>query len=567
MMSNLTTRHDNVPLSHGAFRQRQWMALDRSGVVDLLAAALLTLLGTALATMLAGGVPAIGIDDAAITRSYSENIANGLGYVYNAGGEHVEGSTSFLWTMVVALIYRLTVTPEVTILLVTGLLTWLATYSALRLLRCLAERLGLSGQHATLALCVFLAASPAYFLWSVWTMMETALWSCMALLLISKLVRCVEAEEAAPGASVYAAAVALPLIRPEGIAVAVGLLALSALLDRGLRLRLGAAVLLALTAFAAVSLFRLSYFGQPFPNTFYAKVSSDRMQDIIDGSKYALSFVLGSPFVSVFVAAWSAAALWGVLGALRGQPGARGVVVAAAGVFGFLAVYAGLGGDHFAQWRFYQPIMPLLPAAFALGVALCLVRVRGAGVFRAPMLASGLLVVGIGWMQYYQSRFDITKEFDLTRDGLEFGTYLNGVTPLPSIGVGPAGGIALAYEGYIYDLLGLNWTEMAHANPVKTGMRNHASFDKATFWANRPDVLATFNRECLGDGKQVFWASNDDAFDGIFSDRRFRAEFVPVLFRQGADCWPGFAVPDWLDEISADSGVTTLTWDQIEIRE
>ena len=93
-------------------------------------------------------------------------------------------------------------------------------------------------------------------------------------------------------------------------------------------------------------------------------------------------------------------------------------------------------------------------------------------------MAAAVGIVFIGWGQYYQSRFDIRKEYALVEQGLDFGNFLNEVEPRPSIGVGPAGGIALSYDGYIYDLLGLNWVEMAHANPVKTGMRNHASLTK-----------------------------------------------------------------------------------------
>ena len=113
--------------------------------------------------------------------------------------------------------------------------------------------------------------------------------------------------------------------------------------------------------------------------------------------------------------------------------------------------------------------------------------------------------------------------------------------------------------------LGLNWTEMAHANPVKVGMRNHASFDKATFWEHRPEVLATFNRPCTGGGTQAFWATNDDAFDGLFEDQRFREEYVPVLFHSGAECWPGFAVPEWLDEVASEDSLETLTWSDVQL--
>ncbi|HSC39361.1 MAG TPA: hypothetical protein VLD19_15870, partial [Chitinophagaceae bacterium] len=47
----------------------------------------------------------IGLDDANIYFKYAKNLANGFGFVYNPGGEHVEGFTSILWTVMVAGLY------------------------------------------------------------------------------------------------------------------------------------------------------------------------------------------------------------------------------------------------------------------------------------------------------------------------------------------------------------------------------------------------------------------------------------------------------------------------------
>lgn len=538
---------------------------------DWIAAICLTGLGAFIAWYLAGGLPAIGIDDAAITRSYSENIANGLGYVYNAGGERVEGSTSFLWTMLLALLYALTSAPEVPILLLTGALSAAAVFCALRIARRLAGRTGAPASLTVAVQCVALIASPGYFLWSVWTMMELALWSCMTLMMVWQLVRAVEAEgdAGAPGLWLFLPALALPLSRPEGIAVAAGLLCLAAVICRRWRRSLLLALVLALVSFAAVTLFRLAYFGQPFPNTFYAKVSSDRIQDITDGAKYAISYALGAPFVAVFLAAWAAAVIWAVPRALRGQPGSRGLLIVAAAIAGFLAVYACLGGDHFVLWRFYQPVTPLLPVALGIGLSPWLGALSGGASvswarWAVPALAAAAACALLGWMHYYQARFDVAKEFTLNGAGIDFGNYLDTVSPRPSIGIGPAGGIALAYDGYIYDLLGLNWVEMAHANPVKTGMRNHASFDEPTFWKHAPDVLAMFERGCAEGREGRTLVVPTEAYDGMLASSRFRDHYRPVLFQDPARCWPGFATPAWLAQVAEDPGITPLAWSDVD---
>jgi hypothetical protein len=49
-------------------------------------------------------------DDAFISFRYAKNLVNGLGLVYNAG-EHVEGYTNFLWTVIIALGFKLNFEP------------------------------------------------------------------------------------------------------------------------------------------------------------------------------------------------------------------------------------------------------------------------------------------------------------------------------------------------------------------------------------------------------------------------------------------------------------------------
>ena len=505
-------------------------------LTDFILAIVLTVIGAALASGIVGGIPLIGIDDAAITRSYADNIARGAGYVYNIGGERVEGSTTLLWASILTVVYSLTSQTELPILVIAFVFTCVAMFCALRLLRLFCSSVTAEAGPAMWVFAVCMIASPGYFMWSVWTMMELALWSMLVLALTLLLARRVEGRAAiGNGLLLIFIAMLLPITRPEGIMVSVGLLILALLLYPHAWRSVVFACAGALGTFIAATAFRLSYFGQPFPNTFYAKVSSDRLQDLADGVKYLFSYLLNRPFAEILVAFWFMAALW-ALASLRDQrPGARAMVVVAATVFGMLSVYAALGGDHFALWRFYQPISPLLPIIPALIVGWVFAELNrtegwlGGAPVRIASIFGALALLATGWVHYYQSRFDVLKEYELVEKGLSFGEYLNEVEPNPTIGVGPAGGIALAYEGEILDLLGLNWTEMAHANPIKVGMRNHASFHKPTFWKHAPDVLSAFNRAC-GETGLVFWSANDDALDGLFSDEPFREAYLPVRF-------------------------------------
>jgi arabinofuranosyltransferase len=547
--------------------RRYSMALDAPLGRVLLALAL-TLLGTALATWLAGGLPWIGIDDAAITRSYAENIAHGHGYVYNVGGERVEGSTTMLWTLVLAVAYLVSDAPEGGILATTAVLAFLAVLAAAELTALIARRLAVPAGPALAAFALTMLALPGYFMWAVWTMMELALWSALLLWLVLRLAERVGTGDERPDWFVLALAVLLPLSRPEGIAVSLGLLLLAGLLGPAQRRSLLLAAVGSVAAFVGVTAFRQLYFGQPLPNTFYAKVSSDALQGLEDGLKYAVSFVLHMPFAEVMLILWLALAIWATLTCRRHLAVAGAVLLPAAAIFGMLATYAGLGGDHFVLWRFYQPVMPLLPVAAALALAALAARSplhdRPGVLVRTAISGTGAAaVLAVGWMHYHQSRFDIVKEYDLVERGVAFGEALNDVSPRPTIGVGPAGGIALAYDGPILDLLGLNWTEMAHANPVKVGLRNHASFDAGVFWKHRPDLVAAFNRRCPEQGLE-FWIPENDAFDGIVASTRFQQAYRPVALRDGGDCWPGFARGDWLAEVR-DPRLQVFDWSDVRL--
>ncbi|MEO1460454.1 MAG: hypothetical protein AAFV49_23230, partial [Pseudomonadota bacterium] len=234
----------------------------------LLLALTVTGLGTLLAYLVSGGVPLIGIDDAAITRNYAENIANGHGIVYYVGGERVEGSTSFLWTLIVAVTYLITPTPEVLILALGFACATASVFAVLALGTLLARRLDLPQRAVAITTAIGLLGLPGFFFWSVFTMMELGLWSAVLLTLTWRLARL--AERPKPWSfSIVGLGILLPLIRPEGIAVTLGLMVLAALLmwrfPRGLKL----AVVAAVASFAAVTAFRLIYFGYPVPNTFY----------------------------------------------------------------------------------------------------------------------------------------------------------------------------------------------------------------------------------------------------------------------------------------------------------
>lgn len=546
------------------------MSLDKTlswqNIVGLCAACAVTLVMAGIAWYLAGAPGINGIDDAAITRSYSENLANGHGFVYNIGGERVEGATSFLWTLLLVFPYLFDDNPEIPILIITTLFTTGAVFFGLRIAQRAAGDISPNAVVAVMALA--LLGLPGFFIWSVWSMMEIALWSALCMLLVDRLSRLTEHQEGVPTLDpvLLGAAFAMPLTRPEGVAVAVGLTLLAILLRPSVWRPVGLALLAALAAFAAIALARLAYFGFPFPNTYYAKVSSDRLQNIVDGAKYLASFVTEKPFAEVMVAAWIVLAVMSLTRLLRApRPGDRTRVLASALVLGILSVYVLLGGDHFALWRFYQPIMPVivLPVALFAIWALQMIpqtsRIAGLG-------AALVLWFAINSMAYYQERFGIAKEFQLSMRGEIFGNYLNDFSPRPVMGVTAAGGIALTYDGQLRDLMGLNWVEMAHANPIKVGMRNHASFDIDTFWKHQPDLLPLFHR---GICQRTGWTEQSNVHDTgvkkLYGQARFQEAYTPVILEmESGACTNAFAANSWLAQVDSDK-ISIVGWDDLMI--
>jgi len=533
-------------------------------------ALIITALLAVISWFLSGQPNLTGIDDAAITRSYSENIANGFGFVYNIGGEHVEGATSFLWTLLVTFPYLFSGTEEILIIAMTGALTAVAVWATLQIAALMATHFGFSlGLAVGLATCGLIGI-PSYFTWSIWTMMEIPLWSATIILFIWRVATVVETEELHSrfDLMLIITAALMPLIRPEGIAFSIGLLVLALLLRPSRFIALTAAAVSALLSCAALVLFRLWYFGYPLPNTYYAKVSSDRLQGLLDGLKYLSSFVNNHPFAEIILAIWVILMVWALYClTTKETAGMRTILLVGATVFGVFVTYAALGGDHFALWRFYQPIMPL----FILAPVIAILRLTEQIAPVPRMQLAALAVLGfaswtaINWNALYQSRFGILKEFELSEGGEDFGLFLAQFESKPSLAVTAAGGIALTYDGELLDLLGLNWAKMAHANPIKVGHRNHASFSKDVFWDTPPDMFVYFNRRTCQTSNWVELKATGGILRGLIASPEFQSQFSPIILRQdGGRCWNGYGRQEWLNQ-NPDQRIKLLNWTDLTL--
>ncbi len=456
----------------------------------------------ALFSLVALGFPALtGIDDANITQVYGRNLAAGAGFVYVPGGETVEGFTSLLWTLINAAAFALFTWPEAALFVVCLALTAGSVVLTLSLARDLGGDAAEGARMRVGITALAMAVQIPFFAWSVWTLMDLTLWIFLILLLIRLLAEALHAADfAAPPRRPRALAVTaalLTLTRPEGVAVAAGLCALAGLMlavrgeRRGSWLAPIAGLLAAGGVGVALTLWRLAVFGYPVPNTFYAKVPQDLHTRLGAGLSYLVDdFLLAAPVLLTFLLGWCLVFAQVVRRAPpRGAlDQARVLIVVAIG--GLLAMYVALGGDHFALYRFYQPAVPLL----ALAPALFLVSGPSAPLPGrwGTRTACGLVLVALV-PTVFSTMKDISqlaRDFRIAAHGRALGDALNALEDRPSVGVIAAGGIARTYAGPIFDLMGLNWVAMAHADRHKTGaVRNHAGFSPDVFWQARPDLV------------------------------------------------------------------------------
>jgi arabinofuranosyltransferase len=526
----------------------------------------------------------IGIDDANIYFRYARNIANGFGIVWNPGGEHVEGGTSFLWTLVCAGAWLVSKRPErlllwLSVVTVALALAGFATcYSHALVGRRFGWKANVLAGLVIASVVVWAAAAPPYLAWTTATLLDTGLWGACLLAgcaLTSAFIR-------RPSSTVrrIALAVALSLLalaRPEGVVLSFALVGFAALplwrdlrsvfsVGRTLRVPLSAAV----GTNAALFLFRRVYFGFWLPNTYYAKIGGDTRYNLEQGFAYFKSYLSAYPLAAfATVLAVTIVVVWFFSALLGRRRSADEAVIDFAGLSAGLfavGVFNGIyvGGDHFGSWRFFQPYWPFALVVLTVGPALVVsltlpeafTKARGMLALIAVALAWGsaglsYAVAPAGWNDLAQKSL-LKHEFGIAEQGRHVGEALNEilaeVRPRPRIGLVMSGGSGFAYDGFSYDLLGLNNVAMAHATRDRAGYKkNHAAFNKNVFFQQAPDILLV-NQNLCDLNKPVIRLRDDwvgTALKRVDEDPEFQRLYVPVVFATPAMKEKGQAYCEW----------------------
>lgn len=300
-------------------------------------------------------------DDAFICFRYARNWVEGLGLVFNAG-ERVEGYTNPLWTAWIALGMKLGATPE-RWTIAWGVAAFVGTVATLLALhREARRRAGLEGFGLPIgALAAVLHAELAVYATSG---LETSAFSFFALAGLALV--------AWPGSArrAFAAGVLLGLAsvtRHDGVIfAAVAGLAVASGGARAAR-QTGALIAGFALVFAPVTAARVSYYGDFFPNTYYAK--SGNLAWYAQGLRYLGLYVQRYWVVPLGLLAWIAVALRVTRSGDAAQRDAvvRPGIVLAGGGLAYAFYITRVGGD-FMFARLLVPATPPLLAALDLAV-------------------------------------------------------------------------------------------------------------------------------------------------------------------------------------------------------
>jgi len=424
-------------------------------------------------------------EDAYISLRYAWNLVHGNGLVFNPG-EAVEGFTNPLWTLLGAALLALGL-PEGPGLQLAGAACFAGlTASAWRFALDGGARPGLAVGAA------LITASGATAAWWSQSGLETvayALALCEGLRRVAGAVRAERAEQAGSAGKIASAGAGLTcaaavLLRPEALAplAVVAALAVGLTARRGWRPAATRGLLAGAAAFlvpvAGWQLFRLGYYGEWLPMTFYAKTG--------DGAVWGAGLAYLRDNLSQCALALLLALAALAPGALRRPAG----LFCAALVLFQLLYTARVGGDWMNHGRF---LVPALAPAAALG-ALALERL--AARFAPPLLALAVLgACGLGLLPHLPSGGESHEErfVHTPHRYLRAARWLLATTPPDALVATPAiGALGYVSQRPILDVHGLIDPEIARYRDPRyafDGPAGHRRAHPEYVLERRPELL------------------------------------------------------------------------------
>ncbi len=306
------------------------------------------------------------VEDAYITFRYANNWASGKGLLWNASEVPVEGYTNFLWVVICAALIKLgfnlySATLTIGILSALGIIEFSRRF-AQRFLAC--------NGGVSLMVCLLLAASGPLAAWAG-SGMETVLFGLAFLAACYFFAGYWQTGSKFELVFSFLLALVGTLLRPEGLLLFALFLGLSGFLAVGrfkqVAIDLVVPSLVFLIPFSLYFYWRLDYFGDPLPNTFYAKTGGG-INQVLRGGQYVTYFAvfyLLPLMLPMFLVIWE-----------RGFPGWQGEksirsiralatqhvgwVLCLLVCGAYTSYIVAVGGDYMAMYRFMVPVIPFI---------------------------------------------------------------------------------------------------------------------------------------------------------------------------------------------------------------
>lgn len=451
-------------------------------------------------------------DDAFITYRHVKNFINGQGLVYNPG-ERVEATTNFLFAIILGILGFARIEPLDGARLLNISSLWLILYLIVQNgRRSLSPRISGARYWITGAVLLGLCPSVTYYMWmGLETMFFTALlfFGCIVFLNHG------EKQSGLFGTGVLLGLAAIT--RMEAVSI-LPLIVFFLAVRRNVR---GVLPLLAgfTLLFIPVLYFRWSYYGFPFPNTYYAKVHGGGIDLAIRGAKYLGGFALmyAGPVLVVIASIVR-------FFAVPKDRFRTGFLLAVIGVLCGSAVY--VGGDFFPFFRFLLPVLPIVAVLFTDLVALGVTNPRmPIGIDQAPerkTIASpgsmpfwvaiifAIAASGVALLQYRHITLTNSQMNSVAKRSL-VGKLLHANTPRDAtLLLGAAGAIPYYSNLISHDVFGLTDPGVAHKKiALGKGKAGHEKVDTlnqiqrlkpdlllfSSWWNHNADVQTSLRRE------------------------------------------------------------------------
>jgi len=467
------------------------------------------------------------IDDAGISFAYSRNLAGGHGLVSQPGMIPVEGYSNFLWVILMTPFFLLGLfDPFLTSKIVSFILVGISFLFLHRVAMRLTDRHRLVSFISLL----FLATNSSFVIWTC-SGLENPLYVMLISLMLFQIINHMASlSGSSVGPQMIAVTCsALALTRPDGIVytaafptvLLIGLLIGQVSVSDLIR-RLWKFGITTLGILGSFMLFRMIYFGDIMPNTYYVK-GGPGLKDVIDLLTMQKEYLVKlQQLLQSVLGEW----LWLLIPitlltllivSVRLRRHLLNDAVLLIVMLLALAAYLLLGNDYMKEYRFATNLFPMLYLSMAVGLYRLWYCFRHFRVKIIIAVATILLLAGVSTFSEHRPRYKTFYKgptVPFTRIANNFGIRFNKIAQYleledPSFLVPDIGGTLYYTNLRIIDLAGLCDTTIA-----KTRRYHISKFHEYVFADVKPTIIHIHGYFT--------------AVSRLDEDERFMRDYVPI---------------------------------------